>query len=447
MRQWVETTEEQPWRNLELGASAPEIQAREDLLVLTGRELQRIEGFGGAFSELSWKALSALPEGAREEVLLALFGDEGCRFNFCRIPIGASDYALDWYSCDECAGDYAMEHFSIARDKRHLLPYIKAAQRLRPDLRFFASPWSPPTWMKTPAVYNSGRLKNDPETLRAYALYFEKFVLAYRGEGIPISRLHIQNEPFADQKFPSCLWDGALFRVFIRDYLGPMFERDRVGTELWFGTLNGPGLDLNAFPFSPPPVLYDSFVEEVLADAQARRYLAGVGYQWAGKASIQRTHESYPELKLMQTESECGDGENTWAYARYTYNLIHHYLSNGADSYICWNLALPEHGTSTWGWNQNALITVNPHTGEVRRNPEYTVVHHLSRFVERGAVLLETRGHFTGASLAFRNPDGGVVLTVSNFLERERPFAFAGAAGAPGFSAVLAPLSLNTFVL
>src|SRR5699024_2473538 len=104
----------------------------------------------------------------------------------------------------------------------------------RPDMKMSASPWSPPTWMKQPKAYNYGKLRMEKEVLDAYALYFRKFIDAYKEEGIDIHQVHIQNEPFADQKFPSCVWTAEEYRIFIKDYLGPLFEREKVDTEIWF---------------------------------------------------------------------------------------------------------------------------------------------------------------------------------------------------------------------
>nr|WP_286207922.1 glycoside hydrolase family 30 protein [Clostridium caldaquaticum] len=412
---------------------------------LTGEKQQRIDGFGGCFNELGWIALSKIDKKEKEKVISELFNTEtGCKFNFCRTPIGANDYAAEWYSYNENDGDYAMEKFSIERDRSYLIPYIKEAQRFQPDLKLFASPWSPPTWMKFPKAYNNGTLRMEKEILESYALYFKKYVEAYKEEGININQVHIQNEPFADQKFPSCLWTGEQYRVFIRDYIGPLFEREGLDTEIWFGTLNGPmpmsftlaGIKLQS---------YAEFVDRVLFDEDARKYIKGVGYQWAGQHVIQRTHESFPELKLMQTENECGDGTNTWEYARYIFGLIRHYFNNGVNAYVYWNMVLEPKGTSTWGWNQNSLITINPETKEVIYNPEFYVMKHFSHFVKPGAVKLGAKGHWTGSSLVFENPDGEIVIIVSNDMNMERNFTFKGKD--KEFSITLKPNSFNTIVV
>ena len=426
--QWIATTRKQAWQN----ASCAPGQAREVNLQIGDERRQTWEGWGGCFNELGWMALSAVTAAQREEVLKALFDPgEGCRFNLCRLPIGASDYAAEWYSHNENDGDLAMERFSIARDRQFLIPYIKAAQALRPDLKFFASPWSPPTWMKFPRAYNYGTLRWTPEILRAYALYFVKFVEAYRQEGIRISQIHPQNEPVADQKFPSCLWTGTQLRDFIRDHLGPAFAQHGLDCEIWLGTLNTDD--------------YDGFVNAVLADPAANRFISGVGLQWAGKGMAQRVNAAWPGKKLMQTENECGDGNNTWEYAQHVFNLVHHYAINGAQAYVYWNMALAPTGLSTWGWRQNAMVTVDPQSGQVTYNPEFYVMKHFSRFIAPGAVRLETKGPLSANAVAFENPDDSRVVVVANPLKTERPCVLGEGQGAAAL--LLKPESFNTVVL
>ena len=155
-------------------------------LQLTGKEFQEMHGFGACFNELGYRALNILEPDQQDEVMQELFlpGENRCNFNFCRLPIGANDYAESWYSLDEEPGDFGLKKFSIERDKKCLIPYIKQAARHAPDLKLFASPWSPPTWMKFPAVHNYGKLIKTEENLTAYANYFIKFIQAYQEEGI-----------------------------------------------------------------------------------------------------------------------------------------------------------------------------------------------------------------------------------------------------------------------
>lgn len=438
----VVSTENEKWKIKEF---VPEQKTTRHQLIVTDKKDQTIKGFGGCFNELGWEALELLNEADRNQVMDALFSLDGCNLNHCRIPIGASDYALKWYSHNEVDGDYDMEHFSIERDKEYLLPYIHAAMKVNPNMTFFASPWSPPTWMKQPKAYNYGRLVMDDKTLSAYANYFVKFLKAYQEEGIEIDQVHVQNEPFADQKFPSCLWSGEQFAKFIGGYLGPAFERNKIESEIWLGTLNGP----EEMKFLPTGQIlidhYENTIDRVMIDEKASAYISGIGFQWAGQRVIQRTKESYPNLKLMQTENECGDGKNTWTYAQYVFSLMRHYLRNGSESYTYWNMVLKTEGESTWGWHQNAMITIDPMTRKAILNHEYYVMKHVMHFVKPGAVRREIEGTWSGNSLVFENPDHELIILANNVLDFAREITLIVDGQTVTF--VVDPNSVNTWCI
>lgn len=418
-------------------------------LKLTGETFQKVRGFGGCFNELGWQALTKYTdESTSETVFHELFGRDEMNFRFNRAPIGANDFAEEWYSYDETDGDYDMSHFSVEHDDKTLVPYIQRAQKYQPEMQLFSSPWSPPTWMKFPKAYNFGRIVMTPENLTAYAKYFVRYIQEYAKRGIKVTQLHVQNEVFADQKFPSCLWSSHDLKIFIRDYLGPAFEREGIDTDIFLGTMNGPedmswtgggyGMSLNN---------YNRYIDDILFDEKARGYIKGIGYQWAGQNAIARTHESWPELELEQTESECGTGDNSWAYAEYVFHLMNHYFRNGATAYVYWNMVLTEI-LSTWGWNQNSLYTVDSKTGKLTRNPEWYVMRHFSKYVKPGAVRLGTSGRFNSMGIAFRNPDGSIAVVVQNALERPLDFSFEDPDDAShAVNATLAPRSFNTFVI
>ena len=403
---WVSSNESVVWQS----RTPTRMVSGEADLVFSGERFQRVKGWGGCFNERGWESLQRLDDARRNKVLDQLFSDEGCGFSFCRMPIGANDYSMDWYSHDEVEYDFAMDQFSIARDRRYLIPYIRAAMERKPELALFASPWSPPIWMKTFKAYNHGRLRSDPAVLEAYALYFQRFVEAYAAEGIRIEQVHIQNEPYSNQKFPSCLMPAGQMRDFIRDYIGPRFEREGVNCEIWAGTLEK-GL-LHGWAMDETQS-YAQLSHLMLKDPEARQYIRGMGFQWDGKGLIQRTHQAWPELPLMQTENECGDGGNTWAYAFYVFDLMWHYFNNGVSAYIYWNMVLDEGGESTWGWKQNSMICVGENQ-QVTYNPEFHVMKHLAHFVKPGARFLGLQGPWSALALAFVNPDESMVVMVAN---------------------------------
>ncbi|MEA5047040.1 MAG: glycoside hydrolase family 30 protein [Eubacteriales bacterium] len=428
-------------------AKQPETVNAPATLEPDGRTYQRMEGFGGCFNELGFRALSHLSGADRAELLSELFSPQRANLNLCRLPIGANDYAEDWYSLDETPGDFSLAHFSIERDRRCLIPYIKEALGYQPEMKLFASPWSPPTWMKDPPVYNWGKLIWTPENLCAYANYFVRFVQAYANEGVRVDQVHVQNEPVANQKFPSCMWTGEELRDFIRDYLGPALREGSPETELWLGTINAPGCDYRKLIFDKWATEdYDYFANVVLSDERALSFITGVSYQWGGKIAIQRTFESWwPRVRLMQSENECGFGDNTWDYALYVWTMLKHYIANGAESYLYWNLILEPDGRSTWGDPQNAMVTVDPGTGRYERNPDFYVMKSCSAIVQRGAVRLGMKGAWAADTLAFANPDGSLALSVLNPFRETRPLTLNHAGETLRFA--LEPRSVSSILL
>lgn len=399
------STEDLPWQQTFTEATSTRSEAD---VSLGGVLAQHWLGFGGCFNELGWRALNRLSVNERDRVLNALFDEDGLALSYNRIPIGANDYAESWYSHDEIGlsdndlrEDFRMEQFSIHRDHRNLIPFLKAAVSIRGgSMSLFASPWSPPTWMKFPAAHNYGRLIWEPAYRKAYALYFVKFLRAYEELGLPIEAVHVQNEPDSDQKFPSCMWTGERLRDFIRDDLAPAFRDAALNTQIWLGTIERGS--------------FNDWIAPTLYDAQARAQITGLGFQWAGKHAVQRTRKAAPELAIIQTENECGDGENTWEHAHYVFDLMQHYLANGASAYVYWNMVLETGGRSTWGWSQNSLFCVDPLSGRVTTNPEYWLMRHVAGSVRPGAQVVAVEGRWAANALAFRNADGREVIVVQN---------------------------------
>ena len=131
--------------------------------------------------------------------------------------------------------------------------------------------------------------------LQAYALYFSKFISAYKEKGIPVFAVMPQNEFNSAQVFPSCCWKSSSLAHFIGRYLGP--EMKKQGVEILFGTVERAN---------------EALVDTVLTDPEAAKYVTGVGFQWAGKSAVNGIHKRYPEMKLYQSEQECGNGRNDW---------------------------------------------------------------------------------------------------------------------------------------
>ncbi|HJX01848.1 MAG TPA: hypothetical protein VJ348_01585, partial [Candidatus Humimicrobiaceae bacterium] len=219
---WKLSTQDEQWKDMEvLYLLEEDNEQKADVTVDLTSPGQEIDGFGGAFNEKGWEALLLLTPEKRDEVPKELFDpEEGAKFNICRVPIGASDYAISRYTLNETKDDFEMENFSIERDREYLIPYIKAALEHRPDLQIWGSVWTTPTWMKTSEDFDGGYMKDDPLIYEAYALYLARFVEEYRNEGIDIFMVAVQNEPFIERNYPTCLWTPQQFLTFIRDYMG-----------------------------------------------------------------------------------------------------------------------------------------------------------------------------------------------------------------------------------
>lgn len=440
--EWISTTPEHSWKVVQIKTIG--LSSENSIQIFPSNTQQQIDGFGGCFNELGWDALSLLPADQKEQILQELFNPEnGCKFNICRMPIGANDYAVDWYSHNETSGDYAMEYFSIERDKQRLIPYIKAAQKILPDLKIWGSPWCPPSWMKTnnhyacrPDVVNDlkaegageemiSQFRMEKSYLNAYALYFSKFIKAYQAEGIDIYAVHVQNEPNSCQNFPSCIWRPNDLATFIGNYLGPQFEKDQLATEIWLGTIERPQIER---------------ITPILGNPEAAKYITGVGFQWAGKGAIAEVQQKYPGFKLMQTETECGNGSNDWDAAEHTFELMKHYFSNGANAYMYWNMVLNETGKSQWGWKQNSMISIHSETKEISYNKEFYLIKHFSAFIEPGAHKIETSNE---NCFAFKNNNSVVIIIYNNAEEVEQSFQLENTK----FSVTLEAKSFNTFVI
>ena len=456
----VTTTEGNPWVETAVyDDSAPGAEA--EIVVNLDEVGQTIQGFGTCFSELSHRALSKLSKEDYDKVMTDLFtpGKEGANFTICRMPIGSSDFALKYYSFNDTPGDLAMEHFSIDNDKETLIPLIKDALAKNPDLKVWGSPWSPPYWMKVNQNYasrpmngfmrrpsqggqrrpapqglpattaaepsfraslsqgNTGRKRLELDNLvkdngldmehmmregqdsfiqddayfQAYALYFKKYVQAYREQGIDIFMVMPQNEFNSAQNFPSCTWTAQGLTNFLH-YLVPAMNEESV--DVYFGTMERANRAL---------------VDTVLNDPQIGKYIKGVAFQWAGKDALPLIHESYPELTMVQSEQQCFNGANSWADFMSAWDLLKHNLDNGVSIYDYWNLALFDGEVSTWGWQQNSLISVDYETGALKYNYEFYEMKHISQYVHPGAVYLGTGGSMEEA-MAFRNPDGSIVI-------------------------------------
>lgn len=410
----VTTTFEEPWQNGSVADARQKVQGT--LILNTKKTDQTMEGFGTCFNEMGWISLQYLSEADRNAIMRDLFSTDGMNMTVNRMPMASNDFSFDYYSYDDIDGDFDMKAFSISHDEMALIPFIKAALAVNPNFRLWASPWCPPSWMKYNKHYACTKNKSvetgltseqvilegndafiqDPRYLKAYATYFGKFVDAYKQKGINISMVMPQNEFNSDQPYPACVWKAGSLANFIGKYLGP--EMEKHGVDVFYGTIERPSKELS---------------DSIINDPDAKKYIKGLGFQWAGKAALPQLRAEHPDLPLYQTEQECGNGKNNWGSAMHSWNLMKYYIGNGVQSYTYWNTSLVEGGVSRWGWSQNSMVVVNNEKHTYRYTPEYYVMRHTSHFVQKGAKRIVCDGTFDDV-LAFINPDGSTVVVAGN---------------------------------
>jgi glucosylceramidase len=378
-----------------------------DLNVDKNTTYQRWDGFGGCFNEMGWDALSVVSADQVTTAMKLLFDPSaGANFVYGRLPMGASDYATSWYTLDDgTTPDYTMANFSIARDRLKLIPFIKAALQVKPDLRLWASPWVVPAWM----MDASSNMKSDAQTLGAHALYMARFVEEYAKEGVNLWAIHPQNEP----GYARVHWTQSELITFMKTYLGPTFAQRNLTAEIWCGTMSKDPDDTN-------------IAKATAMDAAALQYVKGFGVQWNLQAAVATLAQKGP---VMQTEHRCGNynfaspywdqsrysasmPQNDHLYGEESWQLIRDWIVSGVNSYSAWNMVLDTVGKSLDGWPQNALLVVDRSAKKLIVTPAYYVFRHFSQYIAVGATRIGLSG--STDAVAFKNPDGSIIVEVYN---------------------------------
>jgi glucosylceramidase len=425
---------------------------------------QVMRGFGGAITDSSATVLYGLSPAVRAATMRSLFDPvTGDGLDYLRQPVGASDFvATAAYTYDDLSAghtDYQQRHFSIAHDQTRILPLLREAKAINPQLQIVASPWSPPAWMKTGGSLIGGRLIDDPRIYRSYALYLLKFVEAYQANGVTVNTITVQNEPqnrtpsgYPGTDMPS--WQEA---NVITD-LGPMLRDAGLRTQILAYDHNWTEHP-NDVAATPPDETADinAYPQNIL-NSPAARWISGIAYHcYFGDPSAMTTlHNQFPDKAIYFTEcsgSQSSNPANTFSdtlkwHAR---NLIIGATRNWAETVINWNLALdPSGGPHVGGCGTcTGIITVGP-GDSVTNDAEYYTLGHLARFVKPGAVRIASTSFGTTGwngqvmDVAFRDPDGSTVLVAHN--ENDNPTTFAVREGDQAFTYTLPGGALATFV-
>lgn len=403
-------------------------------------KFQTITGFGGAFTESSAYLLSKLGEENQKKILEAYFSEEGANYSLTRTHINSCDFSLKQYAYAMIDGDKNLEHFSIEEDKKNnLIPTILKAKAISKEgFKIIASPWTSPPWMKDNKKWVGGKLL--PEYYDTWALYFSKYIDAYKNEGIGIWGITVENEPHGNgNNWESMLYTPKEMTDFVQNHLGPKLEADGKS-------------DIKILGYDQNRAGIKEWVDEMYKDENSSKYYAGTAIHWYESTyevfpeDLQYAHNKAPNKYLIQTEA-CVDSEIPhwnddawywkkeatdwgwdWAsekekYLHPKYAPVNRYandiigcLNNWVDGWIDWNMVLDTHGGPNWFKNWCvAPIIVDTDKDQVYLTPLYYTMAHFSKFIRPGAVKIGCElKHDSVIATAVKNLDGTIAVLVFN---------------------------------
>ncbi len=394
----------------------------------TGQRYQRILGLGASFEHATCENLARLEPGARREVIRRIVDPvDGIGMNLMRVCIGTSDFTgQDWYSYNDLPDgetDPALAQFSIDPDRAIILPVLKTALELNPDLLYFASPWSPPGWMKTTGSMLGGKVK--PEFYGVYAKYLVKFLEAYAAEGLRMHAITPQNEPgYPNPDYPTTRWTGAQQRDFIREHLGPALDKTGLDTRIWCWDHNWNFL---------------KFPETVLSDPEAAHFVDGTAFHlYEGDVTaMSEFRAAFPDKHIYFTEGSTF--RTTGAIT------IINILRNWARSYNAWVVMLDEERKPNNGPHHASATCIELKSDlTVEYRFDYFMYGQFMKYIPRGAVRVSSGAvEERFAHVAFVTPEQHCVLVVANAERTPRAVTVSG--GGETFNAELPGRSVSTW--
>ena len=415
------------------------------VFVNPNKTYQTFLGIGGAITDASAEVFAKLPQNKQQELLDAYYSKEkGIGYSLIRTTIHSCDFSSDRYTY-VTEGDKDLKTFSIDHDKKFRIPLIKKAMELiGEEATLYASPWSPPAFMKDNAsVLNGGKLL--PEYYQSWANYYVKFINAYQKEGIPIWGLTIQNEPMATQRWESCIYSAEEERDFLKNYLGPTLKKSGFGNKkitIW---------DHNRD-------LISQRVTTILDDAEANKYVWGIGYHWYENWSggdmmygnVGKTHEMYPNKNLLFTEG-CVEKFDANKYQlwkngeRYGRSMINDF-NNGTVGWTDWNILLDENGGPNHVGNFCfSPIHADTKTGELIYTPSYYFIGHFSKFISKEAKRISSIASRSQLlTTSFINKDGKVITIVMN--QSDKKLNYYLCIGTEATQVTILPHAIQTLV-
>uniref|UniRef100_UPI004047B366 glycoside hydrolase family 30 protein n=1 Tax=Polaribacter sp. TaxID=1920175 RepID=UPI004047B366 len=422
-------------------------ETASSLKIFPNQKFQTITGFGGSFTESSAYLLNKIGKENREKIIKAYFGEEGANYSLTRTHMNSCDFSLSNYSYAPISGDLDLKHFSIEEDKDDIIPFIKEAMAVSKDgFKILSSPWTSPPWMKDNNSWLGGKLL--PKYYDTWALFFSKYIDAYKAEGIDIWGVTVENEPLGnDSNWESMHYSPEEMTNFVQNHLGPKLETE--GKQ----AVKILGYDQNREHLN-------EWVDVMYRDEATSKYFDGTAIHWYASTyevfpeALQYAHEKAPAKYLIQSEA-CVDAEvpkwrdDLWYWSKEAtdwgwdwapekdkhlhpkYAPVNRYaldiigcLNNWVDGWIDWNMVLDTQGGPNWFKNWCvAPVIVDPVKDEVYFTPIYYLMTHFSKFIRPGAVRIGFENSDTSISItAAQNPDGSIAVIVFNESLEEKNF-------------------------
>lgn len=374
-----------------------------------------MDGFGFALTEGSAMLMSRMSRTERNNLLQELFGqkEDQLGISYLRIAIGASDMVEELYFYSDLPDgkiDLELESFSLSRDTLYLIPIIKDILTISPDIKFVATPWSAPIWMKDSKDSQGGSLIK--QYYPTYANYFVKYIQAMQSEGIEIDAITVQNESLWDGNNPSMLMLAREQAEFVKNHLGPGFEEHNIKSKILIYDHNPDRID---YPLS------------VLRDPDAAKYINGTAFHLYGGEidALTEVHNAFPNKDIYFTEQWTGypsyfDRDMSW----HMKNVVVGATQNWAKNVILWNLASDENQEphTDRGGCYNCLGAVTISGNSVERNVSYYIIGHISTFVKPRAKRIASTKSLTNVNTAFLNLSGEQVIIIQNTSASQRRF-------------------------
>jgi len=407
---------------------------------------QSFLGIGGALTDASAETFAKLPKDKQQEFLKAYYDKEsGIGYTLARTNIHSCDFSSDTYTY-VTDGDKDLKSFNVDHDKKYRIPFIKDVMNAAGGkLTLFASPWSPPAWMKSNNdILHGGKLK--PEFYQSWANYYTKFIKTYEKEGIPIWGISIQNEPMATQTWESCLYTADEEKDFLKNFLGPTMHKEGLADKkiiMW---------DHNR------DLIYQR-AETYFNDPEVSKYAWGIGFHWyedwsGGEqmfSNLKKVNDAFPDKPLLFTEGCNGPFNmqqiNDWKWGeRYGKSMINDF-NGGAVGWTDWNVLLNEIGGPNHVQNFcYAPVHADTKTGQLIYMNSYYYIGHFSKFIKPGAKrIISSPSRSQLLTTAFKNEDGTVVVVVMNEKNIKTPFLLWINGKAAETTAL--PHSINTYVI